>query len=1158
MRFTFRLKVVLLLVTALLSIGLMIIGSEVIAAKFREELNDVEARLVPRAELALKLEASFVELKRSLQDAVSAQDLEGLAAAKVAHRRVLEMVENAGPALAPSDAAALRLSMEDYFSAANRVSVMLINGDTGESTVSAITEMQDKQKEAERVIRESTAIGRGEIAHAFTRLRQVNLRSRHFRMTTGAVALLLMLSLWLWASRQTLKSLASLSEGFRSFATGKFEQPIEIKSEDELGDLTRDANAMARNLKHLADERDHADWLKSGLVEVSIALRGNQSLRETAERAMPCLAQRVGALAAALFLKDETGVLERVGGYADFRESEKATMSGPCKDGFGPGEGLVGQAGVEGQLRVIHEPPVGYFDIVSGLGEGAPRTLVLFPLKSAGETVAVVEFALFGDLSDRSREYLESVEDTLVVALQAAHARENVNRLHVETKNQAELLAQQEEELRQSNQELSAQQEELRLANVELEQKQEVLTKRNQALDRARAREQDKAEELSRVSLYKSQFLANMSHELRTPLNSMLLLSYLLAENSSNNLTPKQIEHCSTIHSAGQELLSLINQVLDLAKIEAGKQEVEITIVPLGPLMDKVRRMFEPLAGKANLSFKVELRPESPKEIQTDSSRLERILINLLGNAIKFTERGHVSLLVGPPSPGTTFERSDLVVDDAIAFAVADSGIGIAPTELARVFSPFEQVEATSSRSYEGSGLGLAIARESALLLGGELCAESELGSGSTFTCYLPRGLQITQTGGVPQVLATTAHATLPESGSSLILVIEDDPVVAEQLVEIIRDRGLEAVVADNGEDGLRLAEEQPPLGIVLDVKLPDVDGWTVMERLKNSPVTQGIPVHFLSALDAPENGFNRGAIGYLNKPATRVKLKELIDTLVPGRGGRGSKILVVEDSVVEGQSIVAILEHENFEAKHVTSAEAALTALEEETYGCIVLDLGLKEMDGLGLLEVMRNRPDLVGTGVVIHTGRSLTRKETNRLQAYSQAIVMKDGSSSARLLEEIRLFIHHVRATSPLVESQEVATHTTFYGTRLLIVEDDIRTVYSLSALLQSRGCEVLVAENGLEALSLLEKDPSITCVLMDIMMPEMDGYETMRRLRADSLLRDVPIIVLTAKAMAGERERCMEAGANDYLSKPVDCDQLFAALKRWTTPLEGSDAT
>jgi CheY-like chemotaxis protein len=490
-----------------------------------------------------------------------------------------------------------------------------------------------------------------------------------------------------------------------------------------------------------------------------------------------------------------------------------------------------------------------------------------------------------------------------------------------------------------------------------------------------------------------------------------------------------------------------------------------------------------------------------------------------------------------------------------IAFAVSDTGIGIAADQQERAFRPFEQIEATAARRYQGTGLGLAIARESVGLLGGKIELVSELGKGSTFTCLFPVRLAEGSTLSVEpsQTLEATTTSTSNHPGPLHILVIEDDPILAEQLTAIIEGRGLSVVVAETGELGLSVARQRRPLGIVLDVKLPDVDGWTVMERLKSDPSTNGIPVHFLSALDAPENGLTRGAVGYLTKPATRTELRELIRSLVPEHPTQSQKILVVEDSTIEGQSIVALLKSGDFEAYHVTSAEEALARMDVEAFGCIILDLGLKAMDGLGFLEVLRQRTDFGSISVIVHTGRMLSRKETNRLQEYAQAIVVKDGQSSTRLLEEVRLFVHHLKAQfsrSELPPTQQSTTaDVDLTGVHVLLVEDDMRTVYSLSALLQGRGCQVLIAENGRDALAVLEENQQVECVLTDIMMPEMDGYEMMRRLRADGRLKHLPIVALTAKAMAGEQERCLAAGASAYLSKPVDAKKLLGAVFEWT---------
>ncbi|HEY2406678.1 MAG TPA: response regulator, partial [Polyangiaceae bacterium] len=668
-------------------------------------------------------------------------------------------------------------------------------------------------------------------------------------------------------------------------------------------------------------------------------------------------------------------------------------------------------------------------------------------------------------------------------------------------------------------------------------------------------------EELSQVSSDKSQFLANMSHELRTPLNSMLLLSHLLAENESGNLSAKQVEHMRTIHAAGKDLLALINQVLDLSKIEAGKQEVELESVPLEHFVSHARRTFEPLAADRGLSLVTELEPGLPSALVTDRQRIERVLINLLSNAIKFTERGSVTLRVARPSAGARL-KPGLLAESAIAFSVIDTGVGIAPEAQERVFAPFEQVESHTDRRFAGTGLGLAIARESVNLLGGELVLTSEPGKGSTFTCTLPE-----QAAPLLEAAPAAPRAParpIPDDRAALdpnetpLLLIEDDAVLAEQLVDIIRARRMKAVVASSGKEGLALARKHKPLGIVLDVKLPDLDGWTVMELLKQDPVTRSIPVHFVSGVDAPQRGLALGAVGYLVKPASHAELAGVVRALAPAKRG-SQRILVVEDDVRQADSVLSLLRQEGFEVERVASAEAALDALSAGSFGCIILDLGLPDMDGLSLLEELRKRTELGSPRVVIHTGRALTKLETRQLEAYSEAVVLKDGSSAQRLLEEVRLFVRYVRESLPKPQPSlpvNTGPEVALDGVTLVLAEDDMRTVYALSALLRGKGANVVVAETGREALSALEQHPATRAVLMDVMMPEMDGYEAMRRLRQDARFAALPVIALTAKAMKGERERCIEAGASDYLSKPIDSDKLLETLDHWLRKA-GTDA-
>src|SRR5690606_6820561 len=687
----------------------------------------------------------------------------------------------------------------------------------------------------------------------------------------------------------------------------------------------------------------------------------------------------------------------------------------------------------------------------------------------------------------------------------------------------------------------------------ELEAQRRTLSQRNAELEEARLRLHEKAEELSKVSAYKSHFLANMSHELRTPLNSMLLLSHLLSQNETENLSPKQVEYAQTIHAAGKDLLALINQVLDLSKIEAGRQEVERTRVALSHFSAFAQRVFGPLAEEKGLAFFVEVGEGAPTALTTDKQRLEGILTNLVGNAIKFTDQGAVRLTIGRPAPGTKLPRADLTPETTVVFAVADTGPGIDPADHELVFVPFEQLGSRTQNRPSGTGLGLPIARESARRLGGELTLVRTTGRGTTVTCLLPANGGASESEAPPRSAPSSVKTPSSADRAELaaraphLLVVEDDAVLAEQLAEMIRARGLEALVATTGEEGVRLAFEHRPIGIILDVTLPDIDGWAVMERLRNDPRTRTIPVHFVSGVDTPERGLSLGAVGYLTKPVTRAALLDMVRTLTASR--EKQRVLVVEDDAADGDALVSLLGREAFDVTLATSAKAALTLLEQQPFDCMILDLGLPDMHGLGLLEAMREKLGERAPRVVVHTGRALTKSEVKELEAYAEAVILKDGSSQERLLEEVRCFVRHVREELPVSSrAPALGTDVTLRGMKLLIADDDMRTVYALSAMLRAKGAEVLVADTGREALDVLDRNPDVHGVLMDVMMPELDGYGAMRALRADPRFTRLPVIALTAKAMKGERERCLEAGASDYLTKPVDGERLLALLDAW----------
>jgi CheY-like chemotaxis protein/signal transduction histidine kinase/HAMP domain-containing protein len=740
------------------------------------------------------------------------------------------------------------------------------------------------------------------------------------------------------------------------------------------------------------------------------------------------------------------------------------------------------------------------------------------PLVHGTRVTGVLELERDRAFAEHERELLLSVRPTLAISLEVARSRFETRTLLAETVRQARRLAAQEEELRSANEELTSQQEELRQANEELRQQTEELEAQRRRL--------------STVSSYKSQFLANMSHELRTPLNSMLLLSNLLAENKGQHLTEKQVDWAKTIYGAGKELLHLINQVLDLAKIEAGKQEIRIGDARVRDLAVRTRRIFEPLARDKALGFEVIVEDDVPDTIPTDAARVEQILNNLVGNAIKFTAQGEVRLHVLRAGP-------------RLALEVSDTGIGIARNKQESIFAPFEQVESATDRRFGGTGLGLTIARELAGLLGGELTLASEPGKGSVFTLFLPIEVAAPAAASVRPVSFSTPPVA-PRAAGGLLLVVEDDPVFAEVVAEVVESQGLDRAVARDAETGLRLARELRPTGIILDVSLPDSDGWKLMEKLRADPLTAAIPVHFVSALEGAERGAALGAVGYLTKPVTRRDLVGVVESLTGMKVEDAGRVLVIEPDGDAGESLGRQLADEDVPALRVAGAEAALAALAGERFGCIVVDLGLPAMNGLGLLQEIKARHDAEMPPIVVHTARALSREETRQIEAYAEAIILREGPFRERLLSEIRLFARRLKEGAAPRRPPPAAPGVRLVGRRVLVVDDDSRTAHALAATLRAKGVEVHVADTGKAALETLDREPGIDAVLMDVMMPEMDGYEAMRRIRQDGRFAALPVIALTARAMKGEAERCLQAGASDYLTKPVDADRLVYALQ------------
>ncbi|HEV7992455.1 MAG TPA: response regulator, partial [Gemmatimonadaceae bacterium] len=831
---------------------------------------------------------------------------------------------------------------------------------------------------------------------------------------------------------------------------------------------------------------------------------------------------------------------------------------------------------------------------------------------------------------------------------------EQSQKLTQELQSQSQELQQQQNELKRSNTELEAQaktlrqseellkeqQEELQQVNEELEEKASLLAEQNQKVEQknrevegARLALEEKAEQLALSSKYKSEFVANMSHELRTPLNSLLILAKLLSDNKDNNLTPKQVEFAQTIHSSGTDLLNLINDILDLSKVEAGKMEVNPTDVPMRDVDSFTRRTFEQVAQQKGIAFTVDIQPDVPSVIYTDGQRLQQVIKNLLSNAFKFTEQGGVTLTIRRAEKGKRF--ASRILDQAetvIAFAVTDTGIGIPKDKQQLIFEAFQQADGTTTRKFGGTGLGLSISREIARLLGGEIRVESTPGRGSTFTLFLParfvepeaprgggedsssrrrdrgeswtdggdgngrsrpsgprravtspaqasRQLSTADAGGWAQSgggLATVpadeqddhdvvmSRDSLPrpdgfeddrdsiEPGDRSLLIIENDANFSKILLEMAREKGFKGLCALDGEAGLKLAHAFEPDAITLDIDMPGMDGWAVLDRLKHHPQTRHIPVHIITGVRERQQGLKSGALAYLEKPVTKealdesfAKISTFIDTSV-------KRLLVVEDDEAQRNSMVELIQHEDVEITAVATGEDALRELATGHFDCMVLDLGLKEMNGFELLETVKANPQMWDLPIIIYTGKDLSQAEETKLRKFAETIIVKDVKSPERLLDETALFLHRVEAKLPEQKRRMLErlhnADAVFAGKRVLVVDDDVRNIFSLTSMLEDHGMNVSFAENGKDAVALLRERQDFDLVLMDVMMPEMDGYETTRAIREMPTLKSLPIIALTAKAMKGDREKCIAAGASDYITKPVDTEQLLSLMRVW----------
>jgi CheY-like chemotaxis protein/signal transduction histidine kinase len=918
---------------------------------------------------------------------------------------------------------------------------------------------------------------------------------------------------------------------------------------------------MIGNLRLTTDVNTEQDWLKTNLAKFTNMLQGQRDLTTVGRLLLTELTPLVNA---------HMGVIYQV---ENEDSPQLRLLSAYAGDGANPhlqivqfGEGLIGQCAMDKRQRLVSDVPADATPINSSLLRAVPKNLVVLPVLFETQVKAVIELGSLTSFTTSQMTFLEQLTDSIGIVLNSIEATMQTEGLLKQSQQLAGELQTQQKELQQTNEQLEQKAQQLAERNVEVERK-------NQEIEQARRALEEKATELSLTSKYKSEFLANMSHELRTPLNSILILGQQLTENPGGNLSVKQVEFARTIHGAGTDLLNLISDILDLSKIESGTVTVDAEEILTSNLLETVGRPFRHEAENRQLSFNIDLDPNLGRSIVTDSKRLQQVLKNLLSNAFKFTAEGGVRLSVSAALGGWSAEHPVLNHSPAvIAFEVSDTGIGIPAEKQKLIFEAFQQADAGTSRKYGGTGLGLAISRELASLLGGEIHLQSTPGKGSTFVLYLP--LKYSGPTVAPRVSTFSQYSAAPalqvaaqqervieqlpddrlnlEPGDTILLIVEDDPHYARVLVDLARDKGFKVLVAARGSEALDLAKQFQPTAVSLDVFLPDMLGWTVLSQLKHNPLTRHIPVQIITLDEDRQHALARGAFSYVSKPTTTEGVSAALSQIKEYAKPRRKRLLIVEDNAAEQMSIRELLDHDDIEIVTTGTGAGALSTLRENPCDCVVLDLRLPDMSGFEVLDNIRHDDTLSNVPVIVFTGRELSIEEDAELHTMARSIVVKGVESPERLLDETSLFLHRVITELPIEKQRMLeklnSSDEDLVGQTALLVDDDARNIFALSSVLERRGMKVLTATTGSEAVALVGSHPEIAIVLMDIMMPQMDGYQTIGVIRENLSLRRLPIIALTAKAMKGDREKCLEAGASDYLAKPVNTEQLLLAIRMW----------
>jgi CheY-like chemotaxis protein/signal transduction histidine kinase/HAMP domain-containing protein len=952
----------------------------------------------------------------------------------------------------------------------------------------------------------------------------------------------------------------AIAEVATAVTKGDLTRSIQVDARGEVAELKDNINTMIGNLRLTTDVNTEQDWLKTNLAKFTNMLQGQRDLTTVGRLLLTELTPLVNA---------HMGVIYQV---ENEDSPQLRLLSAYAGDGTDPhrqvvqfGDGLIGQCAMDKRQRLVSEIPADATPINSALLRVVPKNLVVLPVLFETQVKAVIELGSLTSFTTSQMTFLEQLTDSIGIVLNSIEATMQTEGLLKQSQQLAGELQTQQKELQQTNEQLEQKAQQLAERNVEVERK-------NQEIEQARRALEEKATELSLTSKYKSEFLANMSHELRTPLNSILILGQQLTENPDGNLSSKQVEFARTIHGAGTDLLNLISDILDLSKIESGTVTVDAEEILTSNLLETVGRPFRHEAENRQLSFNIDVDPNLGRSIVTDSKRLQQVLKNLLSNAFKFTAEGGVRLNVSAALGGWSAEHPLLNHSPAVvAFEVSDTGIGIPLEKQKLIFEAFQQADAGTSRKYGGTGLGLAISRELASLLGGEIHLRSTPGKGSTFVLYLP--LKYSGPTVAPRVSASSQYSAAPslqvatqervieqladdrlnlEPGDTILLIVEDDPHYARVLVDLARDKGFKVLVAARGSEALDLAKQFQPTAVSLDVFLPDMLGWTVLSQLKHNPLTRHIPVQIITLDEDRQHALARGAFSFVNKPTTIEGVSAALSQIREYAKPRRKRLLIVEDNPAERMSITELLNHDDIEIITTGTGAGALSTLRENPCDCVVLDLRLPDMSGFEVLDSIRHDDTLSNVPVVVFTGRELSVEEDAELHTMARSIVVKGVESPERLLDETSLFLHRVITELPIEKQRMLeklnSSDEDLVGQTALLVDDDARNIFALSSVLERRGMKVLTATTGSEAVALVEKNRQIAIVLMDIMMPQMDGYQTIGVIRENPAFGRLPIIALTAKAMKGDREKCLEAGASDYLAKPVNTEQLLLAIRMW----------